>query len=144
MILRAIPTIGAVRPANLEQNGRTVICRVARGDQPDWGGEWLVRYNSGSFATVTDYGAQRPVDQDAAARVARDQAAMTPDEFKAARKSLGLTQAQLGHVMDTSPQTIRRWEMPTDRSTARGVNPVAARVMRWMLDGFRPPEIPKG
>lgn len=68
---------------------------------------------------------------------------MSPQEFKAGRKSLGLTQAQLGHVLDTAPQTIRKWEMPADRSTARGVNPVAARAMRWMLDGFRPPEFPK-
>ena len=69
---------------------------------------------------------------------------MTQKEFKAGRKSLGLTQAQLGYVLDTSPQTIRRWEMPPDCSAARGVNPVAARAMRWMLDGFRPPEFPKG
>lgn len=69
---------------------------------------------------------------------------MTPAEFKAARKELGLTQAQLGRILDTAPQTIRKWEMPPGRSTARSVNPVAAQVMRWMLDGFRPPEFPQG
>lgn len=67
---------------------------------------------------------------------------MTPDEFKAARRKLGLTQAQLGRILDTAPQTIRKWEMPETRSTARGPNPVACQVMRWMLDGFRPPEWP--
>lgn len=67
---------------------------------------------------------------------------MTPEEFKAARQRLGLTQAQLGHVLNTAPQTIRKWEMPPQNSTARGVNPIAARVMRWMLDGWRPPEFP--
>lgn len=67
---------------------------------------------------------------------------MTPEEFKAARRKLGLTQSELGRVLDTAPQTIRKWEMPPENSTARGVNPIAARVMRWLLDGFRPPEFP--
>lgn len=67
---------------------------------------------------------------------------MTPEEFKEARRKLGLTQSQLGHILDTAPQTIRKWEMDDSRSTARSVNPVAAQVMRWMLAGFRPPEFP--
>jgi transcriptional regulator with XRE-family HTH domain len=68
---------------------------------------------------------------------------MTPQDFKAARQKLGLTQSQLGQVLNTAPQTIRKWEMPESNSTARGVNPVAARVMGWLLDGFRPPEWPQ-
>lgn len=67
---------------------------------------------------------------------------MTPHEFKEARRSLGLTQSQLARILDTAPQTIRKWEMPPDRSTARGPNPVACQAMRWMLAGFRPPEWP--
>lgn len=67
---------------------------------------------------------------------------MTPAEFKAARKSLGLTQSQLGRILDTAPQTIRKWEMPAEASTHRKPNPVACQVMRWMLAGFRPPEWP--
>jgi len=67
---------------------------------------------------------------------------MTPQEFKAARQKLGLTQAELGAVLNTAPQTIRKWEMPDGRSTARSVNPVAAEAMRWFLDGFRPPNWP--
>ena len=39
---------------------------------------------------------------------------MTPQEFKAARQKLGLTQSQLGHLLDTAPQTIRKWEMSQD------------------------------
>lgn len=69
---------------------------------------------------------------------------MTPTEFKGARRKLGLTQAQLGVILDTAPQTIRKWEMGENRSTARSVNPIAARVMQWMLAGYRPPEWPKG
>lgn len=67
---------------------------------------------------------------------------MRPHEFKEARRKLGLTQAELGAVLDTAPQTIRKWEMADTCSTARSVNPVAARAMRWFLDGFRPPEWP--
>ena len=68
---------------------------------------------------------------------------MTPDEFKSARRKLGLTQSQLGAILDTLPQTIRKWEMGKDRKTARSVNPIAARVMQWMLAGYRPPEWPR-
>ena len=67
---------------------------------------------------------------------------MTPEEFKAARKRLGLTQAELGRILDTAPQTIRKWEMDAERSTARGPNPVACQALRWMLAGFRPPGWP--
>lgn len=67
---------------------------------------------------------------------------MTPADFKEARISLGLSQSQLGEILATSPTTIRKWEMDADRSTARSPNPVACQVMRWMLDGFRPPEFP--
>lgn len=51
---------------------------------------------------------------------------MSPQDFKAARRRLGLTQTQLGAILDTAPQTIRKWEMDEARSTARSVNPVAA------------------
>jgi DNA-binding XRE family transcriptional regulator len=68
---------------------------------------------------------------------------MTPEEFKAARRGLGLTQGQLGRILNTEPDTIRRWEREPGYSTARDPNPVAAQVLRWMLDGFRPPEWPQ-
>jgi len=68
---------------------------------------------------------------------------MTPEQFKEARQSLGLTQYQLGAILDTNPSTIRKWEMSDERNTARKPNPVACQVVRWMLDGFRPPEWPK-
>lgn len=68
---------------------------------------------------------------------------MTPEEFKEARRKLGLTQSELGALLDTAPQTIRKWEMADSRSSARSVNPVAARAMHWFLSGFRPPEWPQ-
>ncbi|MBY5988198.1 helix-turn-helix domain-containing protein [Roseovarius atlanticus] len=67
---------------------------------------------------------------------------MTPDEFKGARRKLGLTQAQLGAILNTDPATIRRWEMAPDVKSARPPNPVACQVMAWMLGGYRPPEWP--
>lgn len=67
---------------------------------------------------------------------------MTSGEFKEARIFLGLSQAQLGEILNTSPTTIRKWEAEADRRTSRNPNPVAVQVMRWMLAGFRPPEWP--
>jgi len=67
---------------------------------------------------------------------------MDSSEFKEARITLGLSQAQLGAILNTNPTTIRKWEAEADRSTSRHPNPVASQVMRWLLDGFRPPEWP--
>ena len=67
---------------------------------------------------------------------------MSPEEFKEARRSLGLTLAQLGAILATDPRTVRKWEA-TGGANARSPNPVAAQAVRWMLAGFRPPEWPK-
>ncbi len=67
---------------------------------------------------------------------------MTSEEFKAGRKSLGLSVYQLGHILNTTPDTVRKWEMPDHRNTARDPNPVAQRVLQWLLAGYRPPEWP--
>lgn len=67
---------------------------------------------------------------------------MQPNEFKAARRKLGLTLAELGHVLDTDPRTIRRWETDATNATARSVNPIAALAMGWFLAGFRPDNWP--
>jgi DNA-binding transcriptional regulator YiaG len=64
---------------------------------------------------------------------------MTPQQFKEARLSLGLSARQLSIILNTNERTIRRWE--TDDGT-RPVNPIAIRVMQWMLNGYRPPEWP--
>lgn len=63
-------------------------------------------------------------------------------EFKAARKSLGLTLAELGAILDTDSRTIRKWEADENASTGRTPNPIACQVMKWMLQGYRPPEWP--
>ena len=64
---------------------------------------------------------------------------MTPTEFKEKRQSLGLSQRQLGEILNSDPRTVRRWETESD---PRPVNPIAARVLQWLLSGFRPPEWP--
>lgn len=68
---------------------------------------------------------------------------MTPDQFKEARQSLGLTLSELAAILNTDPRTIRKWEAVHGNS-ARAPNPVAVQVMGWMLGGFRPPEWPAG
>ncbi len=64
---------------------------------------------------------------------------MTPTQFKQARRKLGLSATQLGHILNSDPRTVRRWESEDD---ARPVNPIAMQVMQWMLDGYRPPQWP--
>lgn len=61
---------------------------------------------------------------------------MTPQEFKDARNALGLSARQLGGILGVNPRTIRRWE---DARGDRPPNPIAARVIEWMLAGFVPP-----
>ncbi len=67
---------------------------------------------------------------------------MTPQEFKAAREALGLSASQLGTILSTDPRTIRKWEAEHGGS-ARPPNPIACRVLEWMLAGYRPPEWPQ-
>ena len=67
---------------------------------------------------------------------------MTSNEFQEARICLGLSQSQLGKILNTEPRTIRKWEAADGSATARSPNPVACQVMRWMLAGFRPPQWP--
>lgn len=60
---------------------------------------------------------------------------MTPKEFRDARQSLGLSQSELGRVLGVNPRTVRKWEH--DNGT-RPPNPIACRVVLWMLKGVQP------
>lgn len=64
---------------------------------------------------------------------------MTGAEFKAARERLGLTYSELGAILGgIRADTIRRkWEIDKP-----GPSPMACQAVRWMLDGYRPPEWP--
>lgn len=68
---------------------------------------------------------------------------MTPSEFKQARRKLGLTLSQLSKILGVDERTIRKWEADHGKS-ARAPNPVAANVMRWMMQDGRPKEWPGG
>jgi DNA-binding transcriptional regulator YiaG len=63
---------------------------------------------------------------------------MTPAEFRAGRQQLGLTLKELGGILNTDPRTVRRWE-----NHERPLNPIADRVMEWLLAGYRPPQWPE-
>ena len=65
---------------------------------------------------------------------------MEKQEFKEARKKLGLSQRALAIILNSNHRTVQRWE---DGEDSRPVNPIAARVLDWLLKGFRPPEWPK-
>lgn len=63
---------------------------------------------------------------------------MTPAAFAEARKSLGLTQAQLAATMGLSAREIlARWE-----TGAHAIPPTAARLLQAYLDGYRPADWP--
>jgi DNA-binding transcriptional regulator YiaG len=57
---------------------------------------------------------------------------MQPDEVKAARLQLGMTQQQLAHALgltgDTAKDTVRQWE-----SGRRPISGPAAQCLRYLL-----------
>ena len=63
---------------------------------------------------------------------------MTPQEFKTARETLGLSVPELSFILDRQERTVRKWE---DEHDPRPVNPMAARVMEWFLAGYEPPQM---
>jgi DNA-binding transcriptional regulator YiaG len=64
---------------------------------------------------------------------------MTPAEIRAARKQLGLTQAELSAVMGYSrgAKTVSDWEVGVSE-----MPPPTARLLRAYLDGYRPQDWP--
>ena len=68
---------------------------------------------------------------------------MTPDQISKARAALGLTQTQLGRMLDTDGQSIRRMEMPDTANTHRKPAPRMVRLIAAYLSGYRPPDWPK-
>lgn len=63
---------------------------------------------------------------------------MTPTEFKQARHALGLSGQQLATILNVDARNVRRWE-----AGERPPNPIAVRVLGWMIDGYRPPQWPQ-
>lgn len=69
---------------------------------------------------------------------------MTNDELRAARLKLGLTQAQLAAMLDSSPRYLRKVESPTDTSQHTSPPPRWCRLVGAYLAGYRPPDWPMG
>ena len=68
---------------------------------------------------------------------------MTFKELKEARLKLGLTQLQMGAMLDTDGQTVRRMEMnPETANTAREPQRRMVRLYKAYLDGWRPEDWP--
>lgn len=62
---------------------------------------------------------------------------MTPSQFKAARHTLNLSAEGMADILNVNARTVRRWEY---EDGTRPPNPIACRVVEWMLAGWRPPE----
>ena len=64
------------------------------------------------------------------------------EKIKFIRKELGLTQKQLGALIDTDAQTVRRLEMAPDKKTARNPAPRMMRLIVAYSEGYRPKDYP--
>lgn len=67
---------------------------------------------------------------------------MTPSEISAARKELGLNQAQFASVMDTDPRGIRALESPAGTARHRSPPVRFVRLLEAYLSGYRPDDWP--
>lgn len=68
---------------------------------------------------------------------------MTPEEIKKARKSLGLSQAEMGRMLDIhDTSTYRKYEASTAATQHRVPAARMVRLIRAYLDGFRPEDWP--
>ena len=55
---------------------------------------------------------------------------MTPDEFRAAMQTLGLTRQQTADALAVSIETLHGWLTPGGKK-GRAIRPTVARVMAW-------------
>lgn len=59
---------------------------------------------------------------------------MTPAAFAAARKTLSLTQKQLGEAFGVTMRQVQNWE-------SKGPSVLASRYMAALLSGYRPDDV---
>lgn len=61
---------------------------------------------------------------------------MTPDQMKAARKALGMTQGELARELrlgKNGARTVRRWETEEDAESSRAIpGPVIVLIEHWL------------
>lgn len=71
------------------------------------------------------------------------QPTMTPDQFRGAQRTLGLSDAAMALVLGiTNPQHIRRLKAPKDAGHFREMQPWHVRLLSAYLDGYRPSDWP--
>lgn len=63
-----------------------------------------------------------------------EQIKMTPADFRSARLALGLTKKELSRELNTTYETIAKWE----KDGGYGPHPTAVIAMIWFKEGFRP------
>jgi hypothetical protein len=64
--------------------------------------------------------------------------AVTSNEFKAARLSLGLSVVQMADMLGMHPIQIRRMEASPSVASHRKVTPSTLRLLNALLAGYRP------
>lgn len=68
--------------------------------------------------------------------------AISPEEFKRARRELGLSVSQCADMLGVQPLQIRRMEMDPSDGSFRPVMGTTRRLMQAFLDGYRPKDWP--
>jgi transcriptional regulator with XRE-family HTH domain len=58
---------------------------------------------------------------------------MTPEEIKAAREKLGLTQAEFAKAFQVSPRAIRGWEHGERNGRPHAIPPVIALLVKFAV-----------
>lgn len=67
---------------------------------------------------------------------------MSPDDLKQARRTLGLSVADLAAMLGVAPSHLRRMEMQPGKEAHRPVRETTQRLVQAYLDGYRPPDWP--
>lgn len=67
---------------------------------------------------------------------------MTPDEIRAARKILGLTQHQLAVLLGFADQPLTKNNLSRLERGSKTLDAARARLLQAYLDGYRPDDWP--
>jgi transcriptional regulator with XRE-family HTH domain len=62
---------------------------------------------------------------------------MTPQEFRAARKSLGLSVNQMAALLEVRPVHVRKMELAEDLPSHRRIMPATGKLVEAFLAGYR-------
>lgn len=68
---------------------------------------------------------------------------MTPQEFREARLSMGLTLTQAGQLLGYDGTHVRQ-QVRRMEAGEKPIRPPQARLMRAYMEGYRPEDWPKG